>query len=118
VPCPWDVRGDGALWRVPEDVAAEGLDQVPMAGRIAHGLTTVHQPVEAMVAQTVAALLARIAGEGGLEKIRVPGPLVIRRSARLLGAAAEAVSFASVTERAVTGVWDGGRGWSVRGAAR
>lgn len=71
------LRRDGALWRVPEDATAEGLDQVPMAGQMANGLTTVRQPVEAIV--------ARIAGEGGPEKIRVPGPLVIRRSARLLG---------------------------------
>jgi len=85
VACPWDVRGDGALGRVPEDVAAEGQGQAPMAGWAAYGLRTVGQPVEDMVARTVAALLARIAGEGGPEKIRVPGPLVIRSSARLPG---------------------------------
>jgi DNA-binding LacI/PurR family transcriptional regulator len=79
------LRNDLGL-RVPEDVSVVGYDDVPMAGWAAYGLTTVRQPVGEMVARTVAALLARIAGEGGPEKIRVPGPLVIRTSARLPGA--------------------------------
>jgi len=58
-------------------------DDVPMAGWPSYLLTTVRQPVDEMVARAVGALLRRIGGEGGPEKIRVDGPLVIRRSARV-----------------------------------
>ena len=76
------LRHDMGL-RVPEDVSVVGYDDVPMAGWPSYLLTTVRQPVDEMVARAVGALLRRIGGEGGPEKIRVDGPLVIRRSARV-----------------------------------
>lgn len=69
--------------RVPEDVSVVGYDDVPMAGWDAWRLTTVRQPVDEMVGHAVGAMLRRIADEGGPEKIRVPGPLVVRGSARV-----------------------------------
>jgi DNA-binding LacI/PurR family transcriptional regulator len=69
--------------RIPEDVSVVGYDDVPMAGWPSYALTTVRQPVDVMVSRAVAALLARIEGDGGPEKIRVEAPLVIRRSARV-----------------------------------
>jgi DNA-binding LacI/PurR family transcriptional regulator len=69
--------------RVPEDVSVVGYDDVPMAAWASYGLTTVRQPVDEMVARTVGALLRRIGGEGGPEKIRLDAPMVIRRSARV-----------------------------------
>jgi DNA-binding LacI/PurR family transcriptional regulator len=69
--------------RVPAEVSVVGYDDVPMAAWASYGLTTVRQPVDIMVAHAVGALIARIAGEGAPEKIRVPGPLVIRASARV-----------------------------------
>ena len=69
--------------RVPEDVSVVGYDDVPMAGWDAWRLTTLRQPVDEMVGHAVGAMMRRIGGEGGPEKIRVPGPLVIRGSARV-----------------------------------
>ncbi len=76
------LRHDMGL-RVPEDVSVVGYDDVPMAGWPSYRLTTVRQPVDEMVARAVGALIRRIGGEGGPDKIRVDGPLVIRRSARV-----------------------------------
>lgn len=76
------LRHDMGL-RVPEDVSVVGYDDVPMAGWPSYLLTTVRQPVDEMVVRAVGALLRQIGGEGGPEKIRVDGPLVIRRSARV-----------------------------------
>lgn len=76
------LRHDMGL-RVPEDVSVVGYDDVPMAAWPSYRLTTIRQPVDVMVARAVGALLRRIGGEGGPEKIRVDGPLVIRRSARV-----------------------------------
>ncbi len=76
------LRHDMGL-RVPEDVSVVGYDDVPMAAWPSYLLTTVRQPVDMMVARAVGALIRRIGGEGGPEKIRIDGPLVIRRSARV-----------------------------------
>ena len=69
--------------RVPEDVSVVGYDDVPLASWAAYDLTTIRQPVEAMVDATVEALVRRIEGETEPRKVRLPGPLVIRGSARL-----------------------------------
>jgi DNA-binding LacI/PurR family transcriptional regulator len=76
------LRHDMGL-RVPEEVSVVGYDDVPMAAWPSYLLTTIRQPVDVMVARAVGAMLRRIGGEGGPEKIRVDGPLVIRRSARV-----------------------------------
>ncbi|MCA3599878.1 MAG: LacI family DNA-binding transcriptional regulator, partial [Methylobacterium sp.] len=47
-------------FRVPEDVSIIGYDDVPMAGWAAYSLTTIRQPVEAMVDATVETLLGQI----------------------------------------------------------
>lgn len=67
---------------VPGDVSVVGYDDVPMAAWGAYDLTTVRQPVEAMVAATVDVLLAQIDGPRTPRAVRVPGPLVVRGSAR------------------------------------
>jgi len=69
--------------RVPQDVSVIGYDDVPMAAWPAYDLTTIRQPVDDMVTATVEALLALIAGTAAPRKLRIPGPLVIRGSARL-----------------------------------
>jgi DNA-binding LacI/PurR family transcriptional regulator len=69
--------------RVPEDVSIIGYDDVPMAGWGAYSLTTIRQPVEAMVDATVETLLGQIEGDSEPHHHRIDGPLVIRRSARL-----------------------------------
>ena len=69
--------------RVPEDVSVVGYDDVPMAAWPAYRLTTLRQPVDEMVAQAVGALMRQIARGEAPGKIRVPGTLVIRHSARL-----------------------------------
>ncbi len=67
---------------VPGDVSVVGYDDVPIAGWPAYDLTTVRQPVGRMVAETVDLLLGRIEGDHAPRHIRIPGPLVIRGSAR------------------------------------
>jgi DNA-binding LacI/PurR family transcriptional regulator len=68
--------------RVPEDVSVVGYDDVPIAAWPVYDLTTIRQPVNRMVSATVEALLSRIAGEPEARHIRIPGPLVLRGSAR------------------------------------
>jgi DNA-binding LacI/PurR family transcriptional regulator len=76
------LRAGLGLW-VPEDVSVVGYDDVPLASWAAYDLTTIRQPVEAMVEATVDALVRRIEGETEPRKVRLAGPLVIRGSARL-----------------------------------
>ena len=75
------LRGELGL-SVPGDVSVVGFDDVPAAAWDAYRLTTIRQPIEAMVAETVATLIARIGGEPGPpRRIRLPVDLVIRTSA-------------------------------------
>ncbi|SEK03683.1 transcriptional regulator, LacI family [Cribrihabitans marinus] len=67
---------------VPGDVSVVGYDDVPIAGWPAYDLTTVRQPVNRMVRETVDALFSRIEGGQEPRQILIPGPLVIRGSAR------------------------------------
>ena len=62
-----------------------GFDDIPMAAWSAYALTTVRQPVDAMVEATVDPLLARIA-EPSAEPVlqQWPGTLIRRGSARLV----------------------------------
>ena len=68
--------------RVPEDVSVVGFDDVPPASWPAYNLTTYRQPVDQMVAETVAMLIAKI-GEDPAEprQIVLEGGLIIRGSA-------------------------------------
>ncbi len=68
---------------VPGDVSIVGYDDVPIAGWPGYNLTTVRQPVNRMVEATVNALVAFIeGGDDEPHKIRIPGPLIQRGSAR------------------------------------
>ncbi|MBV9747751.1 MAG: LacI family DNA-binding transcriptional regulator [Acetobacteraceae bacterium] len=67
---------------VPEDVSVVGFDDIPMAAWPSYGLTTVQQPVQRMIEETVRILVE--AGRGG-EATQVhllPGCLIERGSTR------------------------------------
>jgi DNA-binding LacI/PurR family transcriptional regulator len=69
---------------VPQAVSVVGYDDVPLASWKAYDLTTIRQPVDAMVAATVETLIARIEGEAVAPRtVRIAGPLVVRGSARV-----------------------------------
>lgn len=82
-----DVARSEFGFAVPGDVSIVGYDDVPIAGWPAYDLTTVRQPANRMVAETVDLLVAEIDGEGGRgppRKVEIDGPpLVIRGSARI-----------------------------------
>ena len=68
--------------RVPEDVSVVGFDDVPPASWPAYNLTTYRQPVDQMVAETVAMLIAKIGAEGAEPRqVVLEGGLIIRGSA-------------------------------------
>ncbi|PWQ93349.1 LacI family DNA-binding transcriptional regulator [Leucothrix pacifica] len=53
------IRGEYGL-RIPEDISVVGYDDVPEAGWPSYNLTTVEQPVEKMIADTVEILLEQM----------------------------------------------------------
>lgn len=68
--------------QVPEDVSVVGFDDVPPAAWPAYSLTTYRQPVDQMVAETVAMLIAKIGAERPEpRKVVLEGALIIRGSA-------------------------------------
>jgi DNA-binding LacI/PurR family transcriptional regulator len=69
---------------VPQDVSVIGFDNVAMAGWPSHRLTTVAQPLEEMMAATVALALELAAERVVPQRILrfAPGPLVERRTVR------------------------------------
>jgi DNA-binding LacI/PurR family transcriptional regulator len=67
--------------RVPDDVSVVGFDDVPPAAWPAYNLTTYRQPVDLMVAETVAMLIAKIGFERAEpRRVVLDGELVIRGS--------------------------------------
>lgn len=77
------IRYDLGL-RVPEDVSVIGYDDVPAAAWPSYNLTTVRQPANRMVAETVKILMSKIEGEtDGPQLVEIDGPLIVRGSARL-----------------------------------
>ncbi|SFT54142.1 LacI family DNA-binding transcriptional regulator [Sedimentitalea nanhaiensis] len=69
--------------RVPEDVSVVGYDDVQLAAWPAYDLTTVRQPANRMVAETVDILMARIADpDSQPRRVAIDGPLIPRGSAR------------------------------------
>ena len=69
---------------VPDDVSVVGYDDVPLSGWPAYDLTTVRQPANRMVLETVEVLLGQIAdAELESRRIEIDGPLVVRGSARV-----------------------------------
>jgi DNA-binding LacI/PurR family transcriptional regulator len=69
---------------VPGDVSVVGIDGIAAAGRAPYRLTTVAQPLEAMIARGLDMLLARIGGAQLPEEVvLLRGSLIRRASARL-----------------------------------
>ena len=69
---------------VPKDVSVVGYDDVPLAAWPSYALTTIRQPLSLMVATTIEVLLSAIEDSDSTPtKIRISGPLVIRKSARI-----------------------------------
>jgi DNA-binding LacI/PurR family transcriptional regulator len=70
--------------RVPEDVSVVGYDDVAMCAWPSYNLTTVRQPANRMVAETVNVMLSKIQNiETIPRKIEIDGPLIVRGSARI-----------------------------------
>ena len=70
--------------RVPDDVSVVGFDDVPAAAWPAYNLTTVRQPANRMVSETVDILLEQIEdNQSPSRRIAIDGPLVVRGSARI-----------------------------------
>lgn len=67
-----------ADWKVPEDVAIVGFDDVPSASWSAYSLSTVRQPVDEMVEEALR-LLDRPWNSAPTE-VRIPGKLIERSS--------------------------------------
>jgi LacI family transcriptional regulator len=66
--------------RVPDDVAAIGYDDLPLAAAATPPLTSVHQPVSDMGAHAVRVLIEQIKGSGPATSVRLPARLVVRES--------------------------------------
>jgi DNA-binding LacI/PurR family transcriptional regulator len=70
--------------RIPEDVRITGFDDIPQAAHLSYQLTTVAQPVDAMVAEALALLHL----DGPVRRIpraidrALPGRLVVRATLR------------------------------------
>jgi DNA-binding LacI/PurR family transcriptional regulator len=67
---------------VPGDVSVVGYDDVPIASWPAYDLTTIRQPLDQMVTNTVDTLLSRLEGDTAPRRVLIPGPLILRGSAR------------------------------------
>lgn len=89
--CANDITALGALDAarklgvgVPSELSVIGFDDIPMAQWAAYSLTTVRQPVEAMIEASVRLLLERVSNTNlGSVLEFLPGTLVRRGSARL-----------------------------------
>ncbi|MEP2980916.1 MAG: LacI family DNA-binding transcriptional regulator [Lentilitoribacter sp.] len=69
---------------IPEDVSIIGYDDVEIASWPSYSLTTIRQPANRMVDETVKTLMKRIRGEDNTpHKIEIESPLMIRTSARI-----------------------------------
>ena len=70
--------------RVPGDVSVVGYDDVPQARWASYDLTTMRQPLNRLVEETVESLLARIADPNAEPvQLRIPCELKVRASARV-----------------------------------
>ena len=69
---------------IPEDLSIVGYDDVGPARWPSYDITTVSQPIAAMVEATVDMLLAQIAsGDTAPQHLELPGELIVRSSARV-----------------------------------
>ena len=70
--------------RVPEDVSVVGYDDVTIAAWPSYDLTTVRQPANRMVEETVRSMLERIdTPNAPARRVAIDGPLILRGSARI-----------------------------------
>jgi DNA-binding LacI/PurR family transcriptional regulator len=70
--------------KIPEQVSVVGYDDVPIASWPAYDLTTVRQPANRMVAETVSIILECIENtETKPRRIEIDGPLILRGSAKI-----------------------------------
>lgn len=69
---------------VPGDVSVIGYDDVTVASWPAYNLTTIRQPANRMVTETVDILLGKIEDpDAGPRRVEIDGPLIVRGSARI-----------------------------------
>nr|WP_306269015.1 LacI family DNA-binding transcriptional regulator [Pararhizobium sp. IMCC3301] len=77
------VRSEFGL-SVPEDVSVVGYDDVGLASWPSFALTTVRQPSNRMVDETVKILMTQIStGKFKPRRVAIDGPLIVRKSARI-----------------------------------
>ena len=70
--------------KVPQDVSVIGYDDVTVASWPAYNLTTIRQPANRMVAETVDILLSKIENaDARPRRVEIDGPLIVRGSARI-----------------------------------
>lgn len=68
---------------VPRDFSLIGFDDIPAAAWPGHGLTTIRQPIRAMIRDAVSILVARMETPGlAPEIVRAPGRLIVRATVR------------------------------------
>jgi LacI family transcriptional regulator len=89
--------------RVPQDIAVTGFDDIPMAGLMASGLTTVHQPMRELGAETARLLLRRVEGQADSSHDRVLETQVVIRGSCGCGEHADAAQVASGTRGSRSG---------------
>ncbi|MBB3395999.1 LacI family DNA-binding transcriptional regulator [Rhizobium sp. BK060] len=63
---------------VPQDVSVVGFDDIPSAGWAAYSITTIKQPVDDMIEQTLKILESE--DRAGNFEVRIPGTLIVRSS--------------------------------------
>ena len=70
--------------QVPDQVSVVGYDDVPISSWPAYDLTTVRQPANRMVAETVSILIESIENKTTIaRRIEIDGPLMVRGSAKI-----------------------------------
>jgi len=70
--------------KIPEQVSVVGYDDVPVSSWPAYDLTTVRQPANRMVAETVSMILESIENKKTTPRqIKIDGPLIMRGSTRM-----------------------------------
>jgi len=102
--CISDIMALGALdaarrelsLNVPGDLSIVGFDDIAAAAWPSYDLTTVRQPVDEMVAETIAILLDQTdRPDAKPVSVRLPGQLIVRSTARI----ADATSASTMSER-------------------
>jgi len=70
--------------KIPEQVSVVGYDDVPVSSWPAYDLTTLRQPANRMVAETVSMILESIENKNTKPRqIKIDGPLIMRGSTRI-----------------------------------